>query len=192
MNFNELLKIDDVDKKIIMLLQENPDMTHSDIADKVGKSQPAVGARIIKLKRKFMIATQVGLNFKKVDLKIAWVTFTLKNPQEVLSQLEQCPFIIHAFKTSGATNVSVLIGAADMQDIDYIVDVCFRSDANISNITVNFFLQSVKDLILPLNFDIENAEKMGCGPKCALSKRTNIREIKDVLAQDKDEKENTE
>jgi len=48
-SFNELLKIDEADKKIIEMIEENPDITHSDIAKEIEKSQPAVGARIIKL-----------------------------------------------------------------------------------------------------------------------------------------------
>ncbi|HMF33260.1 MAG TPA: Lrp/AsnC family transcriptional regulator [Candidatus Lokiarchaeia archaeon] len=180
MNFNEILKIDETDKKIIMLLQENPDLTHSEIAEKVGKSQPAVGARIIKLKRKNLIATQVGMNFKKVGLKLALVTMTLQNPQAVIPKLAECPFIIHAFKTSGPTNLCVMIGAADIADIDRLVDECIRGDANVSNISVNFVLSSAKDLVLPLNFDIENAIDMGCGPKCFLTKGVP-QEIKEAV-----------
>ena len=53
MKYDDLLEIDDTDKEIIELLQENPDITHSEISEKVHKSQPAVGARIIKLKGSF-------------------------------------------------------------------------------------------------------------------------------------------
>lgn len=181
MNFNEILKIDETDKKIIMLLQENPDLTHSEIAEKVGKSQPAVGARIIKLKRKNLVATQVGMNFKKLDLKLAYVTMNLKNPQAIIPKLAECPFIIHAFKTSGATNIFALIGGADIGEIDKLIDQCIRGDSNVSNITVNFILTSAKDLILPLNFEIENAIDMGCGPNCFLTKGVPA-EIREAVA----------
>ncbi|MFW9820706.1 MAG: AsnC family transcriptional regulator, partial [Candidatus Thorarchaeota archaeon] len=51
--FNELLSIDDDDKRIIEMIEKDPDITHSDIAKEIDKSQPAVGARIIKLERNF-------------------------------------------------------------------------------------------------------------------------------------------
>ncbi|KKK46377.1 hypothetical protein LCGC14_0576430 [marine sediment metagenome] len=42
--------MDDIDKKIITLIQEDPDMTHSKIAKVIKKSQPTVGIRIKKLR----------------------------------------------------------------------------------------------------------------------------------------------
>ncbi|MFX1307110.1 MAG: winged helix-turn-helix transcriptional regulator, partial [Promethearchaeota archaeon] len=72
-NFNELLSIDNDDKKIIEMIEKNPDITHSDIAKEIDKSQPAVGARIIKLERKNLLTKQVGFNIRKVDIKVAIV-----------------------------------------------------------------------------------------------------------------------
>ena len=43
MKYDELLDIDDTDKEIIKILQEDPELTHQEIADKIHKSQPAVG-----------------------------------------------------------------------------------------------------------------------------------------------------
>jgi Lrp/AsnC family leucine-responsive transcriptional regulator len=162
-NFNAKLKIDEVDKEIIQLLQKNPEMTHSEISEKVHKSQPAVGARIIKLRRKNLLATQIGVNFKKVDIKLAKVTMLVKNVGELLSKFEQCPFVLHAFKISGNTNLLVLIAAPDIQTIDQMVDTCWRSHPDIITINVSYIISSVKDLILPVNFDIEFFGEFGCG-----------------------------
>jgi DNA-binding Lrp family transcriptional regulator len=45
--FKEILGIDDDDYKIIEMIERDPDITHSQIAAEIEKSQPAVGARII-------------------------------------------------------------------------------------------------------------------------------------------------
>jgi hypothetical protein len=50
----------------------------------------------------------------------------------------------------------------------------------VSNISVNFILSSAKDLVLPLNFEIENAIEMGCGPNCFLTKGVPL-EIKEAV-----------
>ena len=166
-NFNKKLKIDEVDKQIIQLLQNNPEMTHSEISEKVHKSQPAVGARIIKLRRKNLLNTQIGVNFKKVDIKLAKVTMLVKNVADLLSKFEHCPFVLHAFKISGNTNLMVMIAAPDIKTIDKMVDTCWRSHPDIMTINVSYIISSVKDLILPVNFDIEFFGDFGCGKeKC--------------------------
>ena len=168
--FNKKLSIDEVDKTIITLLQSNPDMTHSEIAEKVHKSQPAVGARIIKLKRKDLICKTVGVNFKKVDIKIAKVEMMVKNVSEVMSKIENCPFVLHAFKISGNYNLCIMISAPDIQTVDKMVDLCYRSDENVFAINVSYIISSVKDLIMPINFDIEHFDEFGCGQNCHVRK----------------------
>ncbi len=171
--FSEFLGIDETDKQIISLLQDNPDMTHSAIADKVGKSQPAVGARIIKLKRKNLLSTQLGINFKEVPVKLAKVEISTKNVKAVLDKVERCPLLINCFKISGSNNLMVLISAPNISLIDEIVDLCFRSDPNVSSVTTNFIISAVRDFILPVSFDIERYRDFGCGPGCVLDRDKN-------------------
>ncbi|MBD3350930.1 MAG: AsnC family transcriptional regulator [Candidatus Lokiarchaeota archaeon] len=168
--FNERLKIDEVDKMIIRLLQDNPDMTHSEISEKVNKSQPAVGARIIKLRRKHLLETQIGVNFKEVDIKLAKVEMLTKDVSNILEKIRQCPFVLHAFKISGNTNLCVLICAPDIKTIDDMVDLCFRNDDDIVTVNISYIISSVKDLILPISFEIEHFDEFGCGRDCMIRK----------------------
>jgi DNA-binding Lrp family transcriptional regulator len=166
--FNKRLKIDDVDKMIISLLQENPEMTHSDISEKVNKSQPAIGARIIKLKRKHLIETQIGADFKEIDIKLAKIEMLTKDVSSILEKIEHCPFVINAFKTSGNTNLCAMICAPEIQIIDKMVDLCFRSDEKVISVNTNYIISAVKKLVLPLNFDIERFDEFGCGKNCLI------------------------
>ena len=43
-------EIDDVDRRILHLLSENPEISQTDVAERLKISQPAVSARINKLK----------------------------------------------------------------------------------------------------------------------------------------------
>lgn len=67
------LNLDKIDLKLISLLQENPDLTHTQIAEIVNRSQPAIGARLKKLKNKGILQFQAGLNFKELDIQLAFV-----------------------------------------------------------------------------------------------------------------------
>ncbi|GAH52611.1 unnamed protein product [marine sediment metagenome] len=116
--FKEILGIDDADYKIIEMLEKDADVTHSKIAREIEKSQPAVGARIIKLERKHLLTKQVGFNLKKVDIKTAIVFVSTKDVEVVVNKIRQCPFVNHAFKISGEFNLLCFIAASDLQTIE--------------------------------------------------------------------------
>ncbi len=164
--FNEILNIDNDDKKIIEMIEKNPDITHSDIAKEIDKSQPAVGARIIKLERKHLLTKQVGFNIKEVDIKVAIVYVSTKDVENIVRKIENCPFINHAFKISGEFNVLCFIAASDLQTIEKLVDLCFRRDENVVNVKTNILIESIHDFVIPIDFQIENFDGRHCGPKC--------------------------
>ncbi|MFW9899485.1 MAG: Lrp/AsnC family transcriptional regulator [Candidatus Thorarchaeota archaeon] len=167
-NFNELLSIDDDDKKIIEMIEKDPDITHSDIAKEIEKSQPAVGARIIKLERKHLLTKQVGFNVKKVDIKVAIVFISTKDVDKIEEKIQDCPFINHAFKISGEFNLLCFISASDLQTIERLVDLCFRKDKDVINIKTNILIDSIHDFVVPIDFQIENFNGRYCGPDCHL------------------------
>jgi len=169
--FNEILSIDDDDKKIIEMIEKDPDITHSDIAKEIEKSQPAVGARIIKLERKNLLTKQVGFNVKKVDIKVAIVFVSTKDVDTIVEKIKGCPFINHAFKISGEYNVLCFISASDLQIIERLIDLCFRRDPNVLNVKTNVLIESIHDFVVPIDFQIEDFDKKSsyCGPNCSLN-----------------------
>lgn len=167
-SFNEILKIDDADKKIIEMIEKDPDITHSDIAKEIEKSQPAVGARIIKLERKHLLTKIVGFNVKEVDIKVAIVYISTKDVDKIVKKIVSCPFINHAFKISGEFNVLCFIAASDLQTIEKLVDLCFRRDENVINVKTNILIESIHDFVVPIDFQIENFDGRYCGPECSL------------------------
>lgn len=169
--FNEILSIDDDDKKIIEMIEQNPDITHSDIAKEIEKSQSAVGARIIKLERKHLLTKQVGFNVKKVDIKVAIVFVSTKDVDIIVEKIKGCPFINHAFKISGEYNVLCFISASDLQTIERLIDLCFRRDPNVLNVKTNVLIESIHDFVVPIDFQIENFDEKSsyCGPNCSLN-----------------------
>jgi len=165
-SFNELLSIDDADKIIIEMIEKNPGITHSAIAKEIEKSQPAVGARIIKLERKHLLTKQVGFNVKEVDIKVAIVYISTKDVENVVEKIKNCPFINHAFKISGEFNVLCFIAASDLQTIEKLVDLCFRRDPNVINVKTNILIESIHDFVVPIDFTIEKFDGRYCGPGC--------------------------
>lgn len=167
-SFNEILGIDDADKKIIEMIEQNPSITHSAIAEEIEKSQPAVGARIIKLERKHLLTKQVGFNIKEVDIKVALVFVSTKDVDEIVKKVEECPYINHAFKISGEYNVLCYIAASDLQIIEKIIDLCFRKSPNVINVKTNVIIDSIHDFVIPIDFEIERFDGRNCSSACHL------------------------
>jgi len=169
--FKEILGIDDADYKIIEMMEKNPDVTHSAIAREIEKSQPAVGARIIKLERKHLLTKMVGFNAKLVDLKVGIVFVATKDVETIVSKIKKCPFVNHAFKISGEFNLLCFVAASDLQTIEKLVDLCFRKDPNVINVKTNILIDSVHDFVIPIDFQIEKFDfhSGNCGPECSNS-----------------------
>ncbi len=163
---NKKLSIDNDDRKIMSFLQANPDLTHSEIADKINKSQPAVGARILKLERKGLQVTQYGVNLKQNKLSVALVSMHAKKPKDVLDMIEHCPFVLNAFKTSGKTNVLVWLVGSNIDKLEEIVEVHFRSQADISHVNMSIVIEPINQLVLPVDFNFEHHNSILCGENC--------------------------
>ena len=184
--FKEILGIDDADYKIIEMMEKDPSVTHSEIAREIEKSQPAVGARIIKLERKHLLTKQIGFNLKKVDIKTTIVFVATKDVETVVKKIKKCPFINHAFKISGEFNLLCFISASDLQTIEKLVDLCFRKDPNVINVKTNILIDSVHDFIIPIDFQIEKFDFHSdiCGPDCNLN--VNLPKYKFVTSQEEE------
>ncbi|MHA1646229.1 MAG: Lrp/AsnC family transcriptional regulator [Promethearchaeota archaeon] len=166
MDYNQILGIDNTDKKIIELLQENPEITHSEIAKKVNKSQPAVGARIIKLKRKFLLSEQMGAVMNEIPIKYAKVELQAKNVKDLWIKFSRCPNIINAFKITGKYNILVEVVAPSVQMIDKFIDNCLRKDPSVMDVQTTYIIRSLHPHILPLSFNIDQFATVGCNIDC--------------------------
>ena len=166
---SDKLKLDDIDRRIITLVQEDPNLTHTQIAEKINRSQPTVGMRIKKLEKEGILQFQPGINFKKVDLFLASVELNTKRPNEILDMARFCPFMLNAFRLSGTHNICILLASSKLDKLDNIVNYHFRSDPNVQSVAMNMVTAIAKDFILPIDFESEEhlpTIEAGCGEKC--------------------------
>ena len=166
---SDKLKLDDIDRQIISLVQDNPALTHTEIASKINRSQPTVGMRIKKLEKSGILQFQPGINFKKVDIYLATVELKAKNPNEIMSMAQHCPFMLNAFKLSGDHNICILLASSKLPKLDNIVNYHFRDNPEIQNVSLEVVIEIAKDFILPIDFDSEDHDptlEEGCGENC--------------------------
>lgn len=166
---SEKLKLDDIDRQIITLVQEDPNLTHTEIADKINRSQPTVGMRIKKLEKSGILQFQPGINFKKVELHLATVEINSSNPEEIMEMAKFCPFMLNAFRLSGEHNIFIMLASSKLNKLDAIINYHFRKNPDVSSVSMEIVTEIAKDFILPIDFnseDHEPNEEEGCGEKC--------------------------
>ncbi len=149
----EALELDTLDLKILALLEKDPHLTHSEIARRVDRSQPAVGTRIHKLEEKGFLHQLFGVDTGKVPVSLAMIRCSSKDPSKMAMIARTCPFIIHYFKTSGQQNVCLLMAAPEIQKIDEVVDTLFRNKNGISNLELDLVTDLVKPGALPVSLN---------------------------------------
>ncbi|MFX1496333.1 MAG: Lrp/AsnC family transcriptional regulator [Promethearchaeota archaeon] len=178
---NNQIKLDKIDLKLISVLQKDPSLTHYQIAEIINRSQPTVGTRVRKLKEKGILQFQAGINFKKIGIQLAIVNLNTKNPEEIVDMVNDCPFMLNAFRLSGTFNMSVLIANTNLRKLNNVVDQHFRNNSNVQKIVIEFITDTVKNFILPIDIDSElilpNLED-GCSSNCRYCEYNRIMRFK--------------
>ena len=168
---SETFGLDEIDKDIITLLQNQPNITHSAIAKEIGRSQPAVGSRIHRMEERGVVSSQFGINFKSVsqNLHLVKVELETKKPEELYKMTKHCPFIINCMKLSGKNNIMVFLASSSLKKIDAVIDFHFRNKSYVSYSSMDIITDFVKDFILPIDFQIDEHDhsvEFGCGELC--------------------------
>ncbi len=154
--------LDEIDRKIISLLQEDSTKTHSQIAKELDRSQPAIGARIKKMIDKGILATQIGVDFAAHDvgalLNLVIVLLDTSQPDEVFSMVKHCPYMLNALKLSGEFNIMLFLSCSSLKRLDCLLDQHFRNKSYIKKLQMNLCTGLAKKLILPYDFGAESFE----------------------------------
>ena len=158
MKFEELLSLDDIDKKIISILQAEPELTPAEIAEKILISAVIVESRIMKLKRRNLLSERIGVNFDTTNIRLARIDLEVRDVDEVWQRLNRCPYISNCFKMTGNTNMMIEVFAPSPRSIDHFVDFCLRKDPSIVSIKTNFIITTLHRYPSYISFDFDKFE----------------------------------
>lgn len=115
--------MDEVDKKIIGKLQENGRTTLQQLAKTAGFTSMGTKKRLQKLLKKETIKISALINPDALKLHPAIVMLEMESGeamQELIDRFEDCPRVIHIFKTIGGYNLIALVVAEDQDTLDSI------------------------------------------------------------------------
>ncbi len=143
-------KLDDLDWKIISIIQQNPNISHSNIAKKVKRSQPTIGMRIKRLKKCGIFQIQPGINLKNLNTYVAIVNILAVDPEAVMAMAQSSPLILNAFRSSGRNNILILLADLNISNLYEFVNQHFRSNPNIQNVSMEIITNIANDFIVPM------------------------------------------
>jgi len=151
--------MNDVDKRILALLQENADMPIAEISKKVNLSPTPCWARINKLQKQGYITGKVAVvDRKKINLGVvAWVQVkTDQHNDEWLRKFDKVvkgmPEVTEFYRLSGSYDylMKVLVPSIDKYDDFY---KRLTSQITITNYITSFSLEEIKNTnVLPLEY----------------------------------------
>jgi len=161
-----MAKIDEVDRKIFSLLTTNPEVSQSEISEFLKISQPAVSARIRKLKDEGIITHFVGIDLRKSGLFLAKADIETKESQRILDFFKACPLYANGLVTSGKRNLCLFLLGENMRSIAACIDKHIRGNPDIIDLELNFVIAPTNDIILPVTMEKEEKQITPCGEKC--------------------------
>jgi len=159
--------IDDIDKRILHLLSENPSISQNDLSERLRISQPAISSRISRLREKGVLESLIGTEVKKAQLFLAKVDIVTTDTEHVLNLLNICPLYLNGFLTSGKYNLTVLLVGENMRSIMSCVDSHLRTDPVIKEMEFNLVITPIRDFIIPLKPVLDKKKITACQKDCS-------------------------
>jgi len=160
-------KIDDVDKKILCLLSQDPQASQAELSTRLKISQPAVSARIRKLEEKGTLARLIGTDVKKAQLFLAKVDISTNHVEQVLKFLETCPLYLNSFLTSGKHNMTILLIGENIRSIMSCVNTHFRQNLQMRNMDFDLIVSPTRPFIVPIKPNMDKKTATPCGADCS-------------------------
>ena len=161
-----ILELDEKDKKILEILEKNPEVSQNEIAKIVGLSQPSVGSRIKKMKELGIINHAYGINIKNAGLYILKADIKCRQPKEILNLFNGCPFFLNGFVVAGNKNLSMFFVGEDLSSLEAIVDQHIRTNPNVYDVDVGIIVRAENDTIIPMKIHVEKSDKSPCNSDC--------------------------
>jgi Lrp/AsnC family leucine-responsive transcriptional regulator len=136
--------IDDIDKKIMKLLQHNARMPISQISKEISMSQPSVKERIIKLEDKKIISEYCTV-FNLRDLNRGTTTFILiktEHCQELVDFCKEAREVTDLFRISGEFNYLIKVQTASVEELAEFQDSLVQIGPSKSHICLKNILEN--------------------------------------------------
>ncbi|WP_196885189.1 Lrp/AsnC family transcriptional regulator [Aureivirga sp. CE67] len=151
--------MDAIDKKILMLLQENAKLNSKEIANKIGLSTTPTYERIKRLEKNGFIKKYIAIVDKKLIGKKLEVFCQVSLQQhskrflEVFErEIRKISYVMECYHIAGNYDYLLKLIVSDMEEYQQFIMIHLASIENISNVQSSFVLTEIKN---DLKFELE-------------------------------------
>jgi len=145
------MKLDDIDKKILNILQENGRITNAQLAQEVGLSPPPMLERVKKLEKNGIIKQYVAkLDLAKVDkstmvfVSLSLARHRIKSIDLVNQEILRLPEVLECYHIAGEQDYLLKIVVKDVQEYEQFILKKLAQISAISKIKSYVVLSTVK------------------------------------------------
>jgi DNA-binding Lrp family transcriptional regulator len=120
--------MDDIDKRLVSLLQKDGRMSLTDIGQELGMSHVAISKRLTKLtETNEMVKVTAGVNAEKLDTKVLFMgieTEDMDVVDRIQDKYKDCPRLLMLAPVTGQYNLFAVMVAEDTWTLESIMGTC--------------------------------------------------------------------
>ena len=150
-NASNLEEVDQIDLRIMDVLQRDARITNQALADRVALSPSACLRRVRDLETRGLISAyraQIQVDrIRSVMVVMAHITFsqhTIKNLHDFDTCIEDIPEIVESYRVSGNVDYILRVVVPDMHDWKRIMTVLVNGGFGVEKIVSHFLMDQVK------------------------------------------------
>ena len=170
-------KLDDIDKKLVSILQKNGRTSLSEIGKDLGMSHVAVSKRLDKLVQSELVKVTAGVNAEYLDAKVLFMgleTEDMEVAERIQKKYIDCPRLLMFAPVTGRYNVFAVMVAEDTWSLESIIGTCsMRTEPGVRKSESWFGNAPVAPKYLQVNLapNISGSSVSPCGRDCGACKR---------------------
>ncbi len=139
--------IDDLDLQIIAALKANGRASNQKIAQKLGLSPAAVGARVRRLEKERMLRLVLVADFEVIGcgvLVALGINVERRDVRAVARDLAELPQVFNCSTMIGAYNIEALIALSSAQEIGHFLENDLAAIEGIGQVTADIVVDMLK------------------------------------------------
>ena len=143
--------IDQIDRKILAIVQHCNLTSHREIANSVGLSAPAVTRRLKRLRNNGFIQSDVSvLNGKRLGRPLTIIVQVIADREQIhdLDAMRQafaaCPQVQHCYYITGEADFILIFNVSDMSEYQILTRTLFFESGHTKRFTTSVVMDTIK------------------------------------------------
>ncbi len=170
--------MDDTDKKLISILQQDGRKSLSDIGKELKMSHVAVSKRLDKLvKKENSVRITAGVNSEYLDAKIFFMALETEDmdvAERIQEEYKNCPRLLMFAPVTGRYNIFAVMVAEDTWSLESVIGTCsMRTEPGVRRSETWFGNAPTYPKFIQLNLapQVTGSATSQCGRNCGTCKR---------------------